>query len=63
MEEDLIQTSGRADPNDPSPKLADDEALELLQSECPHMYDELTAEGEVCSAPQSQHSYPLVFLR
>jgi len=45
----------RADPNDPSPKPADEEALDLLQSECPHMYDELTAEGEVrlcCSTRQ-----------
>ena len=29
------------------PKPADAEALDLLQSECPHLYDELTAAGEV----------------
>ena len=30
-----------------APKPAVYEALELLQSECPHLYDELTATGEV----------------
>jgi len=37
------------------PKPADAEALDLLQSECPHLYDELTAAGEVnlcCSTRQ-----------
>ena len=29
------------------PKPADAEALDLLQSECPHLYDELTDAGEV----------------
>jgi len=40
---------------DGAPKPADNEALELLQSECPHLYDELTATGEVnlcCSTRQ-----------
>ena len=32
---------------DGAPKPAVYEALELLQSECPHLYDELTASGEV----------------
>ena len=32
---------------DGAPKPANYEALELLQSECPHLYDELTATGEV----------------
>ena len=35
---------------DGAPKPAGDEALELLQSECPHLYDELTATGEVLSS-------------
>ena len=35
---------------DGAPKPADNEALELLQSECPHLYDELTATGEVSSS-------------
>ena len=42
-------SSSRADPEDPAPRTADDEALSLLESECPHMFDELTQSGEVCS--------------
>ena len=30
---------------DGAPKPADSEALDLLQSECPHLYDELPANG------------------
>jgi len=35
----------RADPDDPSPQPADEEALGLLESECPHMYEELVKPG------------------
>ena len=31
---------------DGAPKPADSEALDLLQSECPHLYDELSANGQ-----------------